>query len=43
MEDAIVLPVYYDDFFVVLNLKIRDFVVNSIETMDLSNVYIKAI
>jgi peptide/nickel transport system substrate-binding protein len=43
MEDAIVIPIYSNDFFVVLNLKIRDFVVNSIETMDLSNVYIKAI
>jgi peptide/nickel transport system substrate-binding protein len=41
MEEAIILPVYFEDLFVVYNLKIRDFSVNSIETMDLSTLYIK--
>lgn len=41
MEEAIILPVYFEDLFVVYNLKIRDFTVNSIENMDLSMLYIK--
>jgi tRNA1Val (adenine37-N6)-methyltransferase len=36
-------PFYTDDFFVVLNLMLRDFQVNSLETMDLSMAYIKPI
>lgn len=43
IEDALIVPVFSNDFFAVLNLKIRDFIVNSIETMDLSKVYIKDI
>lgn len=43
INEAIILPVYFEDLFVVYNLKIRDFTVNSIETMDLSSVYIKAL
>jgi peptide/nickel transport system substrate-binding protein len=41
MDEAIILPVYFEDLFVVYNLKIRDFTVNSIENMDLSMLYIK--
>jgi peptide/nickel transport system substrate-binding protein len=41
LDEAIILPVYFEDLFVVYNLKIRDFTVNSIETMDLSLVYLK--
>jgi hypothetical protein len=41
MEEAIILPVYFEDLFVVYNLKIRDFTVNSIENMDLSMLYVK--
>ena len=41
INEAIILPVYFEDLFVVYNLKIREFTVNSIETMDLSSVYIK--
>jgi peptide/nickel transport system substrate-binding protein len=41
IDEAIILPVYFEDLFVVYNLKIREFTVNSIETMDLSSVYIK--
>jgi oligopeptide transport system substrate-binding protein len=41
MDEAIILPVYFEDLFVVYNLKVRDFTVNSIETMDLSSVYFK--
>lgn len=41
MDEAIILPVYFEDLFMVYNLKIRDFTVNSIETMDLSSVYLK--
>ena len=43
MDEALVIPIYTDDFFVVLNLMLRDFQVNSLETMDLSMVYIKPI
>ena len=43
MEEAIIIPIYFEDLFVVYNLKIRDFTVNSIETIDLSSVYIKAL
>jgi hypothetical protein len=43
MDEALVIPVYSDDFFVVLNLMLRDFQVNSLETMDLSMAYFKAI
>lgn len=43
MDEAIILPIYFEDLFVVYNLKIRDFTVNSIETMDLSSVYFKAL
>jgi peptide/nickel transport system substrate-binding protein len=43
MDEALVIPVYTDDFFVVLNLMLRDFQVNSLETMDLSMAYIKPI
>ncbi|MFM7667836.1 MAG: ABC transporter substrate-binding protein [Bacteroidota bacterium] len=41
LDEAIVLPIYFEDLFVVYNLKVRDFTVNSIETMDLSSVYLK--
>ncbi len=43
LDEALVIPVYSDDFFVVLNLMLRDFQVNSLETMDLSMAYFKAI
>ena len=43
MDEALILPIYSDDFFVVLNLTLRDFQVNSLETMDLSMAYIKSI
>jgi oligopeptide transport system substrate-binding protein len=43
IDEALILPIYFEDLFVVYNLKIRDFTVNSIETMDLSSVYIKAL
>lgn len=43
MDEALILPIYFEDLFVVYNIKIRDFTVNSIETMDLSSVYIKAL
>ena len=43
IDDAVVVPVYRDDFLVFLNLKVRDFSVNSMEIIDLSAVYIKEI
>ncbi|MAO32457.1 MAG: hypothetical protein CL824_03030, partial [Crocinitomicaceae bacterium] len=43
IDDAVVVPVYRDDFLVFLNLKVRDFSVNSMEIIDLSSVYIKEI
>lgn len=43
MDEAIIIPIYFEDLFVVYNIKIRDFKVNSIETIDLSSVYIKAL
>jgi oligopeptide transport system substrate-binding protein len=43
MEEAVVLPIFFEDLFVIYNLRIRNFTVNSIETMDLSSVFIKDI
>jgi len=43
MNEAIIMPVYFEDLFVIYNLKIRDFTVSSIESMDLSSVYLKEI
>ncbi|MDG1841383.1 MAG: ABC transporter substrate-binding protein [Crocinitomicaceae bacterium] len=43
INDAVVFPVYRDDFLVFLNLKVRGFKVNSMEIFDLSEVFIKEI
>ena len=43
IDDAVVFPVYRDDFLVFLNLKVRGFTVNSMEIFDLSEVYIKKV
>ena len=43
INDAVVFPVYRDDFLVFLNLKVRGFKVNSMEIFDLSEVFIKEV
>lgn len=41
IDDAVVIPVLTDDFITMINSRVRDFSTNSLETLDLSTIFIK--
>jgi ABC-type transport system substrate-binding protein len=41
MEKSPVIPIYSDDYIVMMNLRVRDFQTSPMGTLDLSKVYIK--
>lgn len=43
MEKSPVIPIYSDDYIVMMNLRVRDFQTSPMGTLDLSRVYIKEI
>jgi peptide/nickel transport system substrate-binding protein len=43
IDDAVVMPVFFSDVLVMINLRIRNFNINSMERLDFTKVYIKNI
>lgn len=41
VDDAVVMPIYTDDFVTMVNSRIRNFETNSLEVLDLSAIFIK--
>ncbi len=41
VDDAVVIPVLTDDFITMINSRVRNFNTNSLETLDLSSIFIK--
>jgi hypothetical protein len=43
MEQAAIAPIFSEDLFVIVNLRVRDFEINNSGFIDFSRVYIKEI
>ena len=41
VEKSAILPILTDDFIVMVNVRVRDFKTNALQTLDFSNIYIK--
>jgi len=41
IDRAAAMPLITDDFIVMVNVRLKDFKTNSLQTMDFSNIYIK--
>lgn len=41
IDDAVVIPIYTDDFITMINSRVRNFETNSLEVLDLSAIFIK--
>ncbi|MBW7867085.1 MAG: ABC transporter substrate-binding protein [Brumimicrobium sp.] len=43
IDDAVVMPILIKDYITMVNLRVRKFVTNEIETLDFSSIYIKEV